>query len=87
VAASFDNRCPLAVRVPELLLTEYQDALPCCTDSTASLESANWLWVLGFALPVDAQLGIRMTLAIARATDLDFRVMFIVLNPFWGRFF
>ena len=43
------------------------------------------VWCLVFAFPVVAQLGIRMTPAIARATDLRFRVMFIVLSPLWGR--
>jgi hypothetical protein len=35
-----------------------------------------------FAWLCVAQLGIRMTPAIARATDLSFRVLFIVMIPF-----
>ena len=38
-----------------------------------------------FAFPVFAQLGIRMTPAIARATDFRFRVMFIVLSSLLGQ--
>ncbi len=45
-------------------------------DFTASPVSSGL--VLVFAFPVVAQLGIRMTPAIARATDLNFRVRFIV---------
>jgi len=48
VEALFDNRSPLAVRVPELVLTEYHDALPCCTVFTfqASVACERFLAVL-----------------------------------------
>ena len=59
---------------------EYQDALPSWTEATFQDSSEG---VLEVAL-VEAQLGIRRTPAIARATDLNFRVMFIVFSPLWG---
>jgi hypothetical protein len=75
VAPWLHSRWPLAVLVPRLVAMEYQDALPCSVDLTAYCGSAVFLDV---AFPMVAQLGRRMTPAIARATDLVFRVRFIV---------
>jgi len=69
------SRWPLAVLVPRLVAIEYQEALPCSVDLTAYWGSADFLDV---AFPMVEQLGSRMTPAIARATDLVFRVRFIV---------
>jgi len=78
VAAVLLNCWPLAVRMPELVFTEYQDAFPCWTDCTGQI-SGNLEVAFTVALPVAAQLGRRiMTPAIARATDFGFRVRFIV---------
>ena len=67
---------------------EYHEALPCSTDFTAYCDPSACF--LELALPVVAQPGSSMTPAIARATELKFRVRFIVfclgVHPAAGRF-
>jgi hypothetical protein len=55
---------------------EYQEALPCSTDFTAYCGDSEFFLELAF--PIVEQPVKRMTPAIARATELKFRVRFIV---------
>jgi hypothetical protein len=48
---------PLAVRVPPLVLIEYHDASPCCTDFTVSTAASDLAVLLAVLLV--AQLGIK----------------------------